>query len=198
MTSQSLRRLHSLSGLFPLAAYLVFHAWEHWPIRDGRDAALARLRLTASTPLEILLVIAPLLIHAALGIKLAREPDDSRAYASPAFRQFQAITGYITAAFLLWHVIWVWGARVGDAQGVVRSYDAMLTQAGSTLGASLHVVALSAVCVHFGQGLSAAWLRFRPQASEQRARSLGILLGVLLWLVLVDELSAYAGGAPLL
>jgi succinate dehydrogenase / fumarate reductase cytochrome b subunit len=197
MNADAQRRLHSLTGLFPLGAYLCFHAWEHWPIRAGRDPLLDRINATSSAPLEVLLVIVPLLVHAALGLKLFRESDGSRAYLSPAFRRLQAVTGFITLAFLLWHLVSVWGPRIASG-GSHRAYDAMLEQAGSTLGAALHVVALSAVCVHFGQGLSAAWLRLWPDSPARLVRGLGIGLGLCVWLALLDELAAYAGGAPLL
>ena len=192
----SLRRMHSLTGLFPLGAYLLFHAWEHWPIRAGRDAVLARLSHTSSAPLELLFVVLPLLIHAGLALRLMGQPDRSGVYLSPAFRRLQAVTGGLTVLFLLWHLSMAWGPRLLSGSDV-RGYDAMLTQTGTALGAALQVVGLSAVCVHFGQGLSAAWLRLWPDSPPGLVRALGIALGVALWLLFVDELSAYAGGAPL-
>jgi hypothetical protein len=97
---------------------------------------------------------------------------------------------------LLWHVSAVWLSRV--LSGTVAGYDAMLTQTGTTLPAALHVVGVSAVCVHFGQGLSAAWLRLWPDSPPGPVRSIGLVLGLSLWLMFVDELAAYAGGAPLM
>jgi succinate dehydrogenase / fumarate reductase cytochrome b subunit len=198
MEPDKLRRIHTFTGLLPLALYLAFHAWEHWPVTAGRDALYARLEASALAPLEIVFVILPLIVHAALGLTLARRPDPGAMYASPAFRRLQAVSGALTGAFVLWHVAFVWGPAVGRPDRTSVAYDAMLAQAGGYLGVALHVLALSAVCVHFGQGLSAAWLRLRPDAPVRFVRGAGIALGLALWLVLIDELSVYAGGAALL
>jgi succinate dehydrogenase / fumarate reductase cytochrome b subunit len=198
MAPDKLRKIHTFTGLLPLALYLVFHAWEHWPVTSGRDALFARLAGSALVPLEILLVLVPLIAHATVGLLLARRPDPGVLYASPAFRRLQAVSGAITGVFVLWHVGFVWAPAVGRPDRASAAYDAMLSQAGSYAGVAFHVVALSAVCVHLGQGLSAAWLRHRPGAPVRFVRAAGIAAGLLLWLVLIDELSAYAGGSALL
>jgi succinate dehydrogenase/fumarate reductase cytochrome b subunit len=198
MASDRLRKIHTFTGLVPLALYMGFHAWEHWPVRSGRDALLARLSASAWAPAEILLVVLPLLVHGAAGLLLSRQPDSVRAYASPAFRRLQAATGAISGVFVLWHAAFVWAPALGRPDRASVAFDRMLDQAGSYLGVGLHVVALSAVCVHFGQGLSAAWLRHRPGAPVGFVRGAGIALGLLLWLVLLNELSVYAGGSALL
>ena len=43
MTRDTLRKLHSFTGLFPLGTYLLFHAYEHLAARQGRDAVLDRI-----------------------------------------------------------------------------------------------------------------------------------------------------------
>jgi succinate dehydrogenase / fumarate reductase cytochrome b subunit len=199
MNHQALRKLHSFTGLVPLGAYLGFHAWEHWPVRRGRDAALAHLADTRSVPLELLLVLLPLLAHAGLGLWLARQTDPATPapYVTPAFRRFQASTGLLSAAFLLWHVSGVWLPRALTGRPA-EAYGALLDQVGTLGGAALYVVGTSAVCVHFGQGLSAAWIRFRPGVSTRLARSIGTALGLALWLVLFNELAVYATGAALM
>jgi succinate dehydrogenase / fumarate reductase cytochrome b subunit len=197
MNADALRRLHSLTGLVPLSAYLAFHAWEQWPIREGRDAALARMSHTENAPLELLFVLVPLLVHAALAARVFALPDTRGAYLSPAFRRLQGLTGGLTLVFLLFHVSAVWLPRVLSGS-VANAYDAMLAQTGTAFPAGLHVVGVSAVCVHFGQGLSAAWLRLWPDSPAGPVRSMGLIVGLLLWLMFVDELAAYAGGAPLM
>jgi succinate dehydrogenase/fumarate reductase cytochrome b subunit len=198
MASDRLRKIHTFTGLVPLALYLAFHAWEHWPVRAGRDPLLDRLSGSAFAPAEILLVLLPLLVHGAAGLRLSRQPDPARSYASPSFRRLQAATGVVTGLFVLWHAAFVWLPAVGRPDRASVAFDAMLDQAGGYLGAGLHVVALSAVCVHFGQGLSAAWLRHRPQAPVGFVRGAGIFFGLMLWVVLLNELSVYAGGSALL
>lgn len=193
-----LRKVHSFTGLVPLCAYMGFHTWEHWPVREGRDAVLHRMALTSSAPVEILLLLLPLLIHASLGLRVSRQPDTSQTYASDAFRRLQRVTGILSAPFLLWHVGWVWLPRVTAGGQAHAAYSAMQDQAGPALGMALYVLGVSAVCVHFGQGLGAAVIRHAPAVSPSFARWVSAGLGVAMWVAMIDVLAVYATGGPLL
>jgi succinate dehydrogenase/fumarate reductase cytochrome b subunit len=197
VTRPALRTLHSFLGLVPLGTYLGFHAWELWPVRYGRGPALERLEETSYLPFEIALVVVPLLAHAGLGLWLSRSPDPACVYKSSAFRRFQAITGVVTLVFLLVHLSSVWLPRALSGRPA-EAYGAMLDQVATLPGAALYVLGTSAVCVHFGQGLSAAWLRLRPRASPRGVRAAGVAVGVSLWWVLFSALATYATGAPLM
>ena len=194
MQRASMRRIHRATGLFPLAAYLLFHAWEHWPVRASRDALFARLAQTHHGVLEVVCVLLPLCVHAALGLVLARHPEELTCYASPAFRRLQAATGVLTAGFIVLHLAGVWLPRLAGG-GVAAAYMSMCDQSGTALGLALHVVGLGAVCSHLGQGLGCA---LSSWCAPRVARGLGVGVGVLLWLVLLNELAVYATYAPLL
>lgn len=209
MHPEILRKLHSFTGLLPLGAYLLFHAYEQFAARGGRVEAVARLDRTTSAPLEVLCVLLPLLVHAALGVRLARlrrvqalaasvEVDASFPYASANFRSLQLWSGVLSAAFLVWHVAGVWVPRV-VAERPAAGYGAMVDHAATVTRAALYVLGTSAVCVHFGQGLSAVFLRYQILSISPRAvRVACTVLALLLWLTFVDELSAYVAGAALL
>ena len=105
----------------------------------------------------------------------------------------------VVVVFLGLHLVGVWLPRVraGDRPGA--AYAAMLDQVGTLPLAALYVVGVSAVCVHFGQGLAAVLSRYGVlRLSPRASRVLGTGLGVLLWLLFIDELAAYASGAALL
>jgi succinate dehydrogenase/fumarate reductase cytochrome b subunit len=190
------RRLHSVSGLFPLGAYLCFHAWEHWPVRASRDELFARLEHSSNAALEGALVLLPLLLHAVLGFKLAREPDDG-AYAGRAYRRLQAVTGALSGAFLLYHLAVSWLPRLIESTGA--AYGSTVERSGTLGGLILHAVGIAAVCTHFGQGLGAALPRLFPdQLGPHAARWLGGTLALALWLAFINELAGYATYAPLL
>lgn len=197
MPPATLRKLHSFTGLFPLGAYLAFHAYEQAAVREGRDALVQRLAQTSHALLEVVLVLLPLLLHAALGVRLARIRPDVAVYASPAFARLQLWSGVCAALFLLLHVSTIWGARVMQ-QRPAAAYGAMLEQVGSLPAAVLYLLGVSAVCLHFGQGLSSLLLRYGSRVPPRVARTLGGLVGLGLWLTFVDELSAYVTGAALL
>jgi len=199
MTRDTLRKLHSFTGLFPLGAYLLFHAYEHLAIRAGRDALLDRLATTTSWPLELVGILLPLLAHAGLGLYLARVPDAPASYGSASFRGLQRVTGLIVVVFLGLHVVGVWLPRVQADDRPGAAYGAMLDQVGTLPLAALYVLGVTAVCLHFGQGLSAAVSRYGVLGLTPRgSRLLGATVGVVLWLIFIDELIAYASGAALL
>lgn len=194
----TIRRLHSASGLW-LGAYLLFHAWEHWPVRHGRDALLARLSQSRSAVLEVGLVLVPLAAHAIVGVWLLRRADTPHAYASPAFRRLQVATGVAALLFVLFHVVGVWLPSVLEPTPLGAAYGAARAQTGTMAGMVLYVVGLAAVCTHFGQGVGAALVRLSAgRLAAKPARIVGVALGVGLYLVLVNELASYATGARLL
>ena len=198
MPNATLRKLHSFTGLFPLGAYLFFHAYEHFAIREGRDALITRLDRTTDAPLEVVCVILPLLLHAALGLVIASTKDASALYASPSFFRLQVTSGVLAGAFLAWHVATIWGARVVQGRPAA-AYGAMQAHVGTLPAAAAYVLGVSAVCVHFAQGLSVALLRSgRLHLSPRATRILCGLLGGGLWVIFIDELMAYVTGAPLL
>jgi succinate dehydrogenase / fumarate reductase cytochrome b subunit len=206
MHSEILRKLHSFTGLFPLGAYLLFHAYEQLAVRAGRTAEILRLDRTTYAPLEVTCVLLPLLLHAALGVRLSRlsarrlalAEDASFPYASPAFVRLQVWSGIVSACFLLWHVAGVWLPRVVAARPAA-GYGAMVDQVATLPMAALYVIGTSAVCVHFAQGLSAVCLRYQVLKIPPRSARIAFgLVGILLWLTFIDELSAYVAGVPLL
>jgi len=205
MHPEILRKLHSFTGLFPLGAYLLFHAYEQFAVRAGRTAAILRLERTTSAPLEVACVLLPLFVHAALGVRLARgprapaDPDDpSFPFASLNFRRLQLWSGIASACFLIWHVAGVWVPRVVAARPAA-GYGAMVDHAATLGRAALYVLGTTAVCTHFGQGLSAACLRYRILPITPRAaRVWSGLFAFMLWLSLIDSLSAYVTGRALL
>jgi succinate dehydrogenase / fumarate reductase cytochrome b subunit len=199
MRRDTLRKLHSFTGLFPLGAYLFFHAYEHLALRSGRDALLDRLARTTSWPLELIGILLPLLVHAGLGLYLARVPDAPASYASASFRGLQRVSGLFAVVFLGLHLVGVWLPRVQADDRPGAAYAAMLDQVGTLPLATLYVLGVTAVCLHFGQGLAALVSRYGLLGLTPRAsRLLGAGVGLLLWLTFIDELAAYASGAALL
>jgi succinate dehydrogenase/fumarate reductase cytochrome b subunit len=195
----TIRRLHRATGLFPLGAYLIFHAWEHWPVRSGRGALFSRLSYSHNTLLEVVLLLLPLLVHALLGMYLARRPDGRPAYASPAFHRLQVASGIAALLFIAFHVLGVWLPRVIEQNPLGASYNALRAQAGTMVGLALYVLGLAAVCTHFGQGLGVALAGLTSgRIAPVYTRAVGVLLGVALYLVFVNELASYATGARLL
>jgi succinate dehydrogenase cytochrome b subunit len=108
----ALRRLHSLLGLLPIGAFLIFHLWENSQSRLGPEhynrAVVAALQgMNYRALLELLLIALPLLFHAGYGLLIAHQArPELRRY--PFLRNWlywlQRLSGLAILAFLLLHV----------------------------------------------------------------------------------------------
>jgi len=114
-----LRRLHSLVGLLPIGAFLVFHLWENSQSRLGAEhyngVVVAGLQQMNYLPLLELFVIAlPLLFHAGYGLVIAigARPELRRyPYLRNWMYLLQRVSGLGILLFLLGHVgmTRIWG-----------------------------------------------------------------------------------------
>ena len=114
-----LRRLHSLVGLVPVGAFLVFHLWENSQSRLGAEhyngVVVAGLQQMNYLPLLELFVIAlPLLFHAGYGLVIAigARPELRRyPYLRNWMYLLQRVSGLGILLFLLGHVgmTRIWG-----------------------------------------------------------------------------------------
>lgn len=196
-----MRRVHSATGLFPLGAYLLFHAWEQWPVRESRDALFARLASSHNALIEAAVVLLPLIVHAVLGLRLyvSRAPAEGDGYVSPSFRGMQAITGLFAIAFIVLHLLGGFLPRISEPNPIGAAFMGVRGQVERLSGMAIYVLGIAAVCTHFGQGLGLSLLRLSPaQFSPRGARVVGLVVGVLLFLIFLNELAAYATGAALL
>lgn len=107
-----LRRIHSLLGLLPIGAFLVFHLWENSQSRFGaehynREVVGALQGLNYLPIMELVLIALPLLFHAGYGILITMQ-------ARPGLRRYpylrnwlywlQRLSGLGILAFLLLHL----------------------------------------------------------------------------------------------
>lgn len=107
-----LRRLHSLLGLLPIGAFLIFHLWENSQSRLGAEhynrAVVGALQGINYLPLlELFLIGLPLLFHAGYGVVITHQGrPELRRY--PYLRNWlywlQRLSGLGILAFLLLHV----------------------------------------------------------------------------------------------
>lgn len=107
-----LRRLHSLLGLLPIGAFLIFHLWENSQSRFGaerynREVVAALQGMNYLTLLELIVIALPLLLHAGYGLWIAARmrPELSRyRFARNWLYWLQRVSGVGILAFLLLHV----------------------------------------------------------------------------------------------
>jgi len=110
-----LRRLHSLSGIFPIGVYLIFHIMlANASVLGGPDRFDAAVEAIGVLPppillaIEVLAIYLPLLFHSLYGFVRLGESELSNPlrndYLGAYLYTLQRITGVIAFFFIGWHV----------------------------------------------------------------------------------------------
>jgi succinate dehydrogenase/fumarate reductase cytochrome b subunit (b558 family) len=160
-----LRRLHSLSGVFPVGIFLVSHLWTNAKALKGQpyfDRAVADINHLPLLPLlEIFGIFLPLGFHAVYGVVLAFQARINVVrypYSRNALYTLQRATGLVAFAFIAWHL---WEYRIPKLLGKM-SVDAFYptleahlssTYHGFPVLAAVYLVGIAASVVHFANGL---------------------------------------------
>ena len=112
-----IRRLHSLSGLVPVGAYMVVHLLVNASVLDGASTfqrAVYQIHsLGAVLPLvEWTFIFIPILFHAVLGVVIVWSGalnTTAYPYVNNVRYTLQRVTGLIAFAFIIWHVFHMHG-----------------------------------------------------------------------------------------
>jgi succinate dehydrogenase / fumarate reductase cytochrome b subunit len=156
-----LRRLHSLFGLLPVGAFLVFHLWENSQSRFGSEHYNVKVvgwmqQMNYLPLLEIFVIALPIAFHALYGVhilfsgksELKRYP-----YVHNYFYFLQRLSGIGILLFLLAHVgmtrLWtMWEPSIKD-----DLFTHMQFLLSDPLVLLLYVVGLLLSVFHLGNGL---------------------------------------------
>ncbi len=169
-----IRRLHSLSGLVPVGAYMTVHLLVNSSLVNGAGAFQNNVNqihsLGAFLPtVEWAFIFLPIIFHAAFGVWIIRSGKsnvDRYRYTSNFRYALQRWTGVIAIVFIFFHVFhlhgWfhadVWLKNVAEPLGMAnfRPYNAASTLASALSGYLWPVFYLLGViaCVyHFANGV---------------------------------------------
>jgi succinate dehydrogenase / fumarate reductase, cytochrome b subunit len=191
-----LARTHSLLGVVPLGAYLVVHLYEHWPALVDREKWVDRSVRDPGLAWLGWLMLALLLTHAALGlVRLRREPSAEKN--ERGLRALQAASGALVVVFLIYHLWQMWGVGAGPHTSARDQYAVLWRDAGRGLSFCVYLLGISAVCFHFGHGLSRSavtWgLPATPRAVLTWRLSSGVV-GLVLWVCMLQLFAHFAIG----
>ena len=199
-----IRRLHSLSGLIPVGAYMVVHLATNASVLGGPGAFQKQVYtihgLGPLLPLvEWTFIFIPILFHAIVGVAIvagAVPNTTSYRYGANWRYTMQRVTGMIAFVFIGWHVFHMhgWFHSEGWIKNVVEPYGGGLFRpynAASSAGQALQsmvVTILYAIgmlsCVfHLANGLwtmGITWGVWTSPAAQQRALWACGVFGVLL------------------
>ena len=138
--SNVVRRLHALSGVVPLGAFLVEHLWATAGAMKSRAAFDARVtwldRSRVGTVLEIVFILAPLAFHALYGVVLAFDKTESDAeypYPKNRFRLLLRASGIASLVFIAWHLWELPIARIVGRVPVAGLFDLAAAHLSTTV-----------------------------------------------------------------
>ena len=130
-----LRRLHSLTGLVPIGAFLFFHIFENSYVTHGGDAWWKESEFTRNLPFQIIveaiLLWIPISYHAVYGVVITMTADpnvSNYGYERNLQYTLQRITGILALAFILFHFFTTrgWFYLSGVETNYARMHDFMM------------------------------------------------------------------------
>ena len=213
----AIRRLHSLTGIFPLGLYMVVHLTTNASLLNGAET-FQRAVFLIHAPGHLLpliewgLIFAPLLFHAILGVWIAKTgSNNSGNYQFVSNRRyvFQRITGIIALVFLFFHIlhlhgwfhfsIWIDAVRAMGF-GNFYPYNAASSLAGamnSWIWPAFYLVGVLSCVYHLANGIWTAgitWGFWVTPAAQERATKVCVALGAVI--AVIGTAAWWAAVAP--
>ena len=208
-----LRKLHSLSGVAPVGAYMVFHLWENSTALQGQERFDDMVGGIAKTPylpfLEVGLVLLPLLFHAGYGIKLAlaAKPNVGRyPFTRNWMYTLQRVTGLLAFAYICFHLYEYWFQKVIGKLAPDQFYSALCQNMSHAIGpvpvvALVYILGIAACVFHFANGLWGfcfSWGITVSRRSQRMAATAFGVLGLCLFALGANTVIYFSTGASLL
>lgn len=196
-----LRRLHSLTGIVPLGAFLMLHFFENASARISPEAFNETVLKMAHIPymyfVEIFLLGVPIGFHALYGIFI-RTPSRPELARNNYFRNFcyamQRLTGVVVLFYICFHV---YTTRIWSlfSKGSPITWLDMHNYVSNPLVALIYVVGIAATTFHFSNGLwsfAITWGLVTTREGQRRLEQLTMLIFGVLCVVGIDIFSAFA------
>lgn len=193
------RKLHSLTGVVPVGAFVVLHLWGNSFAALGPEAYdthLDNLRALPYFPLaEVALILLPLVFHAFYGVVVtfeARNNLDRYSFPRNWHFWFQRVTGLVALAFILYHVSTF---RLNELLGApAASYEKVATALSNPFILAFHLVGVVSVSYHLGNGLwlfGVNWGILAGPRAQRTAANLSWLFTIVLSIIGVNALGAF-------
>jgi succinate dehydrogenase / fumarate reductase cytochrome b subunit len=183
-----LRRLHSLSGIIPVGAYMFIHLLTNATVWDGARAFQSRVDLIHSLGwmlpfVEWTFIFLPIIFHAVVGVLIMRTGHQNvGSYPYPGNIRYylQRLTAWIALVFIFWHVFemhgWVQPIASHFTAGARFRHLYATSSAAAVIQnpviATLYIVGVLACVYHLANGLWTAgitWGLWTTAAAQRRA-----------------------------
>ncbi len=186
-----LRKLFSLTGVVPLAAFTVFHLAKNASALHGREAFIAMAEEINAMPylivLEVAFILVPLMVHAVLGVLIvldARYNVGTYRYSRNWMFTLQRAAGVLALGFIGYHLYELRFQKLMGNLPVSGFYDALCADLSSTVWgipavALIYVLGIAAVSFHLANGLWGFLCSWGFTVSRRSQRISATVLGVL-------------------
>lgn len=207
-----LHRLHSLSGVIPIGAFLIFHLTVNaYSLReDGAAAFNTAVKAIGYAPfvmvLEIGAILVPILFHAIYGLMIVAEMPgpggnvSHYGYGRNWLYVFQRWSGVVAVVYILFHVYDTTVLKYAlelkaSAEGLDTakelgfqsiSYRAMAWRFADPLYLGFYLIGIASACLHLGNGILNFCIRWGltiGKEAQKIAAALGWGLGIALTLL---------------
>lgn len=186
-----LRRMHSLLGLLPMAAFVMFHLWENSQSRFGpayyNHYVVEKIQgMNYIQFAEIFVVALPILFHAVYGVVIwwkASSNVTTFAYARNWMWWLQRASGFGILAFLIFHVGWTRIWSIFDHSVAQDMFGHMQRLLSNPVTLAAYVLGLSLSILHLCNGLwtmSISWGLLVGKRSQALAQWIALALGLVL------------------
>ncbi|GIW94425.1 MAG: succinate dehydrogenase [Pirellulaceae bacterium] len=210
-----LRRLHSLTGLVPVGAYMVIHLLTNASIWNGPasfQAAVYQIHsLGRLLPvIEWTFIFIPILFHGLYGLVIISESQPNSGtypYVSNIRYTLQRATGLIAFLFIGWHVFhmhgWIhseaWRQLIDPWGGQFAPFNAASTATAamqqSMWVSVVYVVGVAACVYHLANGIwtmGITWGLWTSPAAQRRADWVALAVGVVVFALGISAWSGFA------
>src|ERR1700735_4505126 len=197
------RRLHSLSGIVPIGAFLVEHIVSNFEAVNGPVADAPRGKFLNSVPLVRVLewgfIFIPLAFHALYGVYIAvrgRSNVNVYPWAGNWGYLMQRVTGIIALLYIGYHV-WTQrfsGVNLPEHPGA--AFAKVQHELANPWILAIYVIAMIATCWHFAYGIwlfAAKWGITPGETARRRFGYVCIAFGVLLAGMGIASIWAFVG-----
>ena len=157
-----LRKLHSLSGIVPIGAFVIEHLISNFEALRGPAAYAAQVKFLNGLPLvrvlEWVFIFIPILYHALYGLYITfrgRQNVNVYPWAGNWMYLMQRVTGIIAFAYIIQHV---WRQRfsgISLPEHPGAAFHKVQVELSNPWMLGIYAIAMIATCWHFSYGL---WL----------------------------------------
>jgi succinate dehydrogenase / fumarate reductase cytochrome b subunit len=171
-----LRRLHSLTGIVPIGAYMLVHIYFENAFILGGGAkfdqfvqGIAQIPIPILLATEILVLWAPILFHALYGFVVMTGADFGTAlhfaYRNSTLYMLQRISGVVAFVFIAWHV---YSLRLSFYfRGLEIDYALMNSILSNPAWFAFYVIGVLAAVFHFCNGIFTFCITWGITVSER-------------------------------